>query len=203
MKIMNKISLLALTILTVSFTSFNTVGGYKIGDKAEDFSLKNVDGKMVSLASLPNTKGFIIVFTCNGCPYAQAYEQRIIDLHKKYAPQGYPVVAINPNDATAATADSYEKMQQRAKSKKYPYVYLLDEKQEVFPKFGATRTPQVYVLDKDKIVKYMGGIDDNADDASAVKVKYVENAIEAIKASKTPDPTSTKAIGCSIKKKRS
>ncbi len=201
MKNLIKILLLFLTVFAFSFMLPN-VGGYQIGDKAEDFSLKNVDGKMVSLASIPNAKGYIVVFTCNGCPYAQAYEQRIIDLHNKYAPQGYPVVAINPNDATAATADSYEKMQARAKSKKYPYVYLLDEKQEVYPKFGATRTPHVFVLDKDKTVKYMGGIDDNADDASGVKVKYVENAIEAIKTSKTPDPTSTKAIGCSIKKKR-
>jgi peroxiredoxin len=200
MKKIIKLSLFA-ALFALSFT-LPTVGGYQIGDKAEDFSLKNVDGKMVSLASIPNAKGYIVVFTCNGCPYAQAYEQRIIDLHNKYAPQGYPVIAINPNDPTLATADSYDKMQARAKSKKYPFVYLLDEKQDVFPEFGATRTPHVFVLDKDKILKYMGGIDDNADDASAVTIKYVENAVEAIKSGKSLEQTSTKAIGCSIKKKR-
>ena len=200
MKKLINFSILA-AIVALSFT-FPMVGGYQIGDKAEDFNLKNVDGKMVSLASIPNAKGYVVIFTCNGCPYAQAYEQRIIDLHKKYAPQGYPVIAINPNDPTSATADSYEKMQARAKSKKYPFVYLMDEKQEVFPKFGATRTPHVFVLDKDKTVKYIGGIDDNADDASAVTIKYVENAIEALKSGKSPDPSTTKAIGCSIKKKK-
>ena len=189
-------------LFALSFT-LPKVGGYQIGDKAEDFSLKNVDGKMVALKDYKTAKGYIVVFTCNGCPYAQAYEQRIIDLHNKYAPQGYPVVAINPNDPALTSADSYELMQKRAKSKKYPYVYLFDAKQDVFPKFGATRTPHVFLLDKDLTVKYIGAIDDNADDAAAVTTKYVENAIEALKSGKNPNPTFTKAIGCSIKKKQS
>ncbi len=195
-----KLSILA-AIIAFSFTLPN-VGGYQIGDTAEDFNLKNIDGKMVSLKDYKNVKGYIVVFTCNGCPYAQAYEQRIINLHNKYAPQGFPVIAINPNDPNLTSADSYEKMQARAKQKKYPYVYLMDEKQDVFPKFGATRTPHVFLLDNNKVVKYIGGIDDNADDESAVKIKYVENAIEALKAGKNPEPSLTKAVGCSIKKKR-
>lgn len=188
-------------LIALAFT-FPISGGYKVGDTAEDFNLKNVDGKMVTLKDYKNANGYIIVFTCNGCPYAQAYEQRIIDLHNKYAPQGYPVIAINPNDPNLASADSYDKMQARAKQKKYPYVYLIDEKQDVFQKFGATRTPHVFLLDKNKVVKYIGGIDDNADDASAVTIKYVGNAIEALKMGKNPDPSLTKAVGCSIKKKR-
>lgn len=195
-----KLSFLA-AFIALSFTLPN-VGGYQIGDTAEDFNLKNIDGKMVSLKDYKNVKGYIVVFTCNGCPYAQAYEQRIINLHNKYAPQGYPVIAINPNDPNLTSADSYEKMQARAKQKKYPYVYLMDEKQDVFPKFGATRTPHVFLLDNNKVVKYIGGIDDNADDESSVKIKYVENAIEALKAGKNPEPSLTKAVGCSIKKKR-
>ncbi len=195
-----KISLFAACV-ALSFTLPKS-GGYQIGDTAEDFNLKNVDGKMVALKDYNNVKGYIVVFTCNGCPYAQAYEQRIINLHNKYASQGYPVIAINPNDPNLASADSYDKMQSRAKQKKYPYVYLIDEKQEIFPKFGATRTPHVFVLDKNKVVKYIGGIDDNADDASAVTIKYVENAIESLKVGKNPEPSLTKAVGCSIKKKR-
>ncbi len=195
-----KLSFLA-ALIALSFTLPN-VSGYQIGDTAEDFNLKNIDGKMVSLKDYKNVKGYIVVFTCNGCPYAQAYEQRIINLHNKYVPQGYPVIAINPNDPNLTSADSYDKMQARAKQKKYPYVYLMDEKQDVFPKFGATRTPHVFLLDNNKVVKYIGGIDDNADDESAVKIKYVENAIEALKAGKNPEPSLTKAVGCSIKKKR-
>ena len=195
-----KLSFLA-AFVALSFTLPN-VSGYQIGDTAEDFNLKNIDGKMVSLKDYKNVKGYIVVFTCNGCPYAQAYEQRIINLHNKYVPQGYPVIAINPNDPNLTSADSYDKMQARAKQKKYPYVYLMDEKQDVFPKFGATRTPHVFLLDNNKVVKYIGGIDDNADDESAVKIKYVENAIEALKAGKNPEPSLTKAVGCSIKKKR-
>ena len=200
---MNKfITLSDFTALIALAFPFPTASGYQVGDTAEDFNLKNVDGKMVTLNDYKNANGYIVVFTCNGCPYAQAYEQRIIDLHNKYASQGYPVIAINPNDPNLASADSYDKMQARAKQKKYPYVYLMDEKQDVFPKFGATRTPHVFLLDKNKVVKYIGGIDDNADDASAVTIKYVEIAIEALKAGKNPDPNLTKAVGCSIKKKR-
>ena len=188
-------------IIAVSFTLTN-VHGYQIGDKAEDFSLKNIDGKMMGMKDFANAKGYIVVFTCNSCPYAQAYEQRMIDLNTKYAPQGYPVIAINPNAPSVTKEDSYEKMQSRAKNKKYAFPYLFDEKQDVFPKFGASRTPTVYVLDKEKTIKYIGSIDDNADDATAVTTKYVENAVEALKLGKNPDPSVTKAIGCSIKKKR-
>ena len=200
---MNKFIALAVftALIALAFT-LPISGGYQVGDTAEDFNLKNIDGKMVTLKDYKNANGYIVVFTCNGCPYAQAYEQRIIDLHNKYASQGYPVIAINPNDPKLTSADSYDKMQARAKKKKYPYVYLIDEKQDVFPKFGATRTPHVFLLDKNKVVKYIGGIDDNADDASAVTVKYVENAIESLKSGKNPDPSLTKAVGCSIKKKR-
>ncbi|MBL7815861.1 MAG: thioredoxin family protein [Saprospiraceae bacterium] len=201
MKKLLNLSLLVILATTFSFTVPST-GGYQIGDKAEDFSLKNTDGKMVSLKNYSQAKGYIVVFTCNSCPYAQAYEQRIIELHKKLEPQGYPIVAINPNDPAIASADSYDKMQERAKNQNYPFAYLMDEKQEVFPKFGATRTPHVFVLDKDLIVKYIGGIDDNPDDSQGVTINYVENAIESIKAGKSPDPSLTKAIGCSIKKKK-
>jgi peroxiredoxin len=174
---------------------------YKIGDQASDFSLKNIDGKMVSLASIKGVKGYIVVFTCNTCPYAVMYEDRIIELHNKYAPQGYPVVAINPNDPEVKPGDSYADMKVRAKEKNFPFNYLIDEKQEVFPEFGATRTPHVFLLDANRYVRYIGAIDDNAQDASAVKTHYLANAIEALQAGDNPDPAETKAIGCTIKVK--
>ncbi|QKG79440.1 thioredoxin family protein [Tenuifilum thalassicum] len=179
--------------------------GLKIGDKAPDFRLKNVDGKMISLADYKDAKGFIVIFSCNHCPFVKAYEDRIIELHKKFEPKGFPVVAINSNDPNVVPEDSYEKMIERAKEKDFPFAYLFDEGQNVYPKYGATRTPHVFILSKNKgnlVVEYIGTIDDNYKDASAVKTKYVEDAVNALLAGKKPPVTETKAIGCSIKVKK-
>ncbi len=180
--------------------------GLKVGDKAPDFNLKNVDGRMVSLESIkkstPNLKGFIVTFTCNTCPYAVMYEDRLIALHNAYAPKGWPVVAIQPNDPEVKPGDSFEEMKVRAKEKGFPFVYLFDEGQKVFPKYGATRTPHVFLLDKDLTVRYIGAIDNNPQDADAVTEKYVEAAIAAIESGREPDPNYTKAIGCTIKVKK-
>lgn len=189
-------------IMALSFRMEPPVGGYKIGDVAQDFSLKNVKGKNVSLASLKNAKGYIVVFTCNHCPYAKAYEQRIIELNQKYAPLGYPVVAINSNDKDVQPADSYDNMKKLAKKKKYPFPYLYDESQEVAKAFGATRTPHVYVLDQNRVVRYIGAIDDNSEDAALAKEKYVGAAIDALLSGKDVAVKETKAIGCGIKWKK-
>lgn len=173
--------------------------GYTIGDVATDFSLKNVDGKMVSLADYPKAKGFVIVFTCNHCPYSVMYEDRLIALDKKIKPIGYQLIAINPNDPTVYEEDSYEHMIVRAQEKGFTFPYLYDDGQKVFPQYGATRTPHVYFLDADKKVAYIGAIDDSARDESAVEEKYLENAIIAHSTGKKIDPVLTKAIGCSIK----
>lgn len=176
--------------------------GYKVGDTTTDFKLKNVDGKMVSLADYKDAKGYIIIFTCNHCPYAIAYEDRIIELNNIYAPKGYPVIAINPNDPVAQPADSYEKMQERAKEKGFTFPYLFDEGQKIYPKFGAVRTPHVFLLEKTtngNVVRYIGAIDDNYEDASAVKQHYLANAVDALLKSETVTPDFTKAIGCTIK----
>lgn len=177
--------------------------GYEVGDKAMDFSLKGIDGEMHSLASIADAKGYIVTFTCNHCPYAVMYEDRLIELHNKYAAKGYPIVAINPNDPAAQPADSFEKMKVRSDEKSFPFLYLFDDGQKVYPAYGATRTPHVFLLDKDLTVKYIGAIDDNARDASAVQTRYLENAIESVMAGTDPDPDFTKAIGCSIKVKKS
>ena len=177
------------------------VKGYQLGDIATDFNLKNVDNKMVSLASMPDAKGYIIVFTCNHCPYAVMYEDRLNELNAKYAPQGYPVVAIMPNDPEVKPEDSFENMIVRAKEKKFAFPYLYDKGQVVYPQFGATKTPHVYLLDSERKVKYIGAIDDSPREASQVEEKFLEQAIEALKMGKDPDPAMTKAIGCSIKTK--
>jgi peroxiredoxin len=179
--------------------------GYQVGDKAADFKLKNVDGKLVSLADNKAAKGYIVVFTCNTCPYAKAYESRIIALHQKYAPQGYPVVAINPNDEATVPGDSFAEMKARAAAKKYPFAYLQDATQQVARTYGATRTPHLYVVTRqgsDFVVSYIGAIDDNSEDAKLVKTKYVEQAMTDILAGKPAATNSTKAIGCTIKWKK-
>lgn len=174
---------------------------YEVGDRAEDFTLKNVDGTMVSLAKYKKAKGYIVVFTCNHCPYAQLYEHRIIDLHKKYADLGFPVVAINPNSPEVVPEDSFEEMQKRAKQKKYPFDYLFDEDQTVYPKFGASRTPHVFVLDSTLMVRYIGAIDDNPENPDDVKNYFVRNAVDALLSSQMPNPDFTRAVGCTVKKK--
>lgn len=200
---MKKVSLL---ILMVGLAITSTLAqGYKIGDKATDFSLKNVDDKMVSLADYTDAKGFIVIFSCNHCPYVKAYEDRMVELHNKYASKGFPVVAINSNDPEVQPEDSFEKMKERAKEKNFPFKYLFDEGQKVYPVYGATRTPHVFLLNKkgeELIVEYIGAIDDNYKDASAVKEKYLENAVDALLAGEKPKVTETKAIGCSIKVKK-
>ena len=176
--------------------------GYNVGDKAADFSLKNVDGKMMSLSDVENAKGYIITFTCNHCPYAVMYEDRLINLHNRYSSKGYPVIAINPNDPEVVPGDDFAGMVERAESKAFTFPYLFDEGQKVYPKFGATRTPHVFILDENMVVTYIGAIDDNHEDETAVKVKYVENAIAAMEKGMKPDPSFTKAIGCTIKVKK-
>ena len=151
---------LALAVQTSVFAQGSAGKGYKPGDVATDFKLKNVDGKFVSLADYSKAKGYIVVFTCNHCPYAVAYEDRIIALDKKYASKGYPVIAINPNDPAAQPKDSYQAMQVRAKEKAFSFPYLFDDGQKIYPQYGATKTPHVFVLNKEKgkniisIIKY-------------------------------------------------
>lgn len=202
MKTLQIVTLLVLTVLN-SFTNANVPSpGYGIGDVIEDFKLMNIDGNMVSLSDYKDAKGFIITFTCNTCPYAKMYEDRIIELDKKYAPLGYPVIAIMPNNTQVKPGDSFEEMKKRAQVKGFTFPYLIDEEQNVYPKFGATKTPHMYVVQKTKkgnIVQYIGAIDDNYKDASAVSRKYVEEAVDALLDGKEVEETITRAIGCSIK----
>jgi peroxiredoxin len=184
---------------------FTFAGGYEVGDKAADFKLKNIDGKMVSLADYKEAKGFVVIFTCNSCPYSVAYEDRIIELDKKYKPKGYPVIAINPNDPAVQPKDSYDLMQKRASEKGFTFPYLFDEGQKVYPLYGATRTPHVYLLNKESealVVKYIGAIDNNYADENAADEKFLGNALDAVIAGKQPSTDFTKAIGCSIKKQK-
>jgi peroxiredoxin len=178
---------------------------YKAGDTASDFSLKNVNGVMVSLSQFKDARGFIVVFCCNTCPVVKKYEQRIIDLNTQFSGKGYPVIAINSNDRDVSPGDSFEEMQKKAKEDGYSFNYLYDESQQVAKLYGATNTPHVYVLSKKDgklIVEYVGAIDNNADDPSKADKKYVVNAVNALLGNQNVAVTSTRAIGCGIKWKR-
>ncbi len=180
--------------------------GYEVGDTAVDFSLKNIDGKMVSLSNWKDAKGFIVIFDSNTCPYSKAYNERIIGLNNKYSPLGFPLVAINSNDPSSSSGDSFDEMVSYAKRKGYNFPYLVDENQTVAKTFGATNTPHVFVLKRsgnELKVAYIGTIDDNARKASSVSKKYVEEAVDALLANKAVPTTKTKAIGCGIKWKNS
>lgn len=191
----------SLLVMTLALLSIN-VYSYELGDLVADFKLKNVDGKMVSLSDYGASKGVIIIFDCNTCPYSKAYNQRIIELNKKYASLGYPVITINPNDPELSPGDSFSEMVSNARKKKYSFPYLVDESQEVARKFGASNTPHVFVLqkeNKDFKVAYIGTIDNNSRDASSATKKYVEEAVDALLANKPVTTNRTKAIGCGIK----
>lgn len=199
---MKKLLLLSGILLGLSFA---VAAQLKPGDEAVPFTLKNVDGKMVSLSDYNDQEGVIVVFTCNPCPFSKAYEDRIIQLHKRYASSGYPVVAINPNDEVASPDDTFEKMKARAGEKNFPFPYLKDDTQEIYKAYGATRTPHVFLLNNDNgtfRVAYIGAIDNNAMDERSVSEKYVEQAIASLISGKKPDPETVRAIGCTIKERR-
>ncbi|WP_461092932.1 thioredoxin family protein [Spirosoma gilvum] len=188
-------------MLTATLVAYAQPKGYNIGDAVGDFRLKNVDGRTVSLADYRSQKGIIVVFTSNHCPFAKAYEDRIIGLDRKFAPQGYPVLAIMPNDPAAYDDDSFDKMKTRAQEKGYGFAYVIDETQNTARAFGAARTPQVYVLNQKAgqfYLEYVGTIDDNPQDSASVQRRYVDEAVSNLLLGKPVQSPITKPIGCAI-----
>ena len=213
MKLLLWISLIALSgVASASAHNYNDIktneteilqsGGYQVGDAVANFKLKNVDGRIISLSDFSSSKGVIVIFTSNHCPFAKAYEDRVIALNNKYASQGFPVIAINPSDPGTHVDDSFEKMKERASSKGYNYPYLVDEMQTTAKAFGAARTPQVYVISRSNgrfVVQYIGMIDDNPQDPAGTTKFYVEEAVSNLIGGKPVVTMSTKPIGCAIK----
>lgn len=197
--------LITVLLIIVCFQAAAQMKGYQPGSIVSNFNLKNVDNKNVSLNDYSTAKGYVVVFTCNTCPVSHAYEQRIIELHNEYAAKGFPVIAVNPNDPEVSKGDTFKEMQDRAKSKKYPFAYLYDPGQTVTKQFGAERTPHVYLLSKTNEgnkVAYIGAIDNDGEDTNPQKVKYLDNAINDLLAGNQPKVNFTKAVGCTIKSKK-
>ena len=176
--------------------------GYNLGDAIADFQLKSVEIRTLSLTDYRAQKGLIVVFTSNHCPFSKVYDDRLVALDRKFAPQGYPVLAIMPNDPTAYEDDSFENMKGHSRDKGYTFAYAMDETQAVAKAFGATRTPEVYVLKQTKgefILEYVGAIDDSPQDSAGVQRRYVDDAVGNLLAGRPVPSPITKPIGCAIK----
>lgn len=166
------------------------------------FSLINIDNRKIGMDDYPDAQGFIIVFTCNHCPYAIAYEDRLKNLHDTYAPLGFPLIAINANDPQKYPQDSFENMKVRAEQKGFLFPYLFDETQEIATQYNALVTPHAFLLkrnDTELELVYQGAIDDNYRKASAVTEHFLENQLKALLANAPVTYQETRPIGCSIK----
>jgi len=171
---------------------------YSIGDKIEDFSLNDVNGNTLALSGIAGTSGTIIIFTCNTCPYSKLYEDRIFQIEDVYSDAGYPVIIINPSNPVLKPGDQSQELIKWIDTHNYKGVYLIDNA-GLYHRFGAEKTPEVFLLDKDMKLRYRGAIDDSAPSPESVTKKYLENAIQALEKNQDPDPSVTRAIGCVIK----
>ncbi len=198
--------ILALLLIAFCFGAKSQTTTLAPGTTAPQIKLKNIDGKAVSLSDYPSAKGFIIAFICNTCPYSKAYEQRIIALNKKYTTLGFPLIAINPNDPEAFGGDSFEDMKAYSKAKGFTFPYLYDDGQAITAAYGAKSTPHIFILSKTGnsfIIEYTGAIDNDTPGDDPAKIKYAEDAINAVLDKKKPTVAVTRAIGCRVKWKRS
>lgn len=176
-------------------------GGYKLktGDRAPPFSLRNVDGREISLDSFAGAKALVVAFWCNHCPYVRAYERRFVQWADEARQRGVGVVAINSNDERNYPADSFEHMVTRAQEQGYPFAYLRDASQGVATAFGAQCTPHFLVFDGQMRLQYQGRFDDNKEHPEAVVERYLPAAVDAILAGRPVPRDMTWAIGCSVK----
>ena len=170
----------------------------ELGKAAPAFDLPATDGSSYSFDPLSAGKAAVIVFTCNHCPYAKAWEDRILDIGREYAGRGVATAAISSNNAAEYPDDSFDEMKARAESKGYSIPYLYDESQAVAHAYGAERTPEVFLFDSEANLRYHGAVDDNQDDTQ-VGSNYLRDAIEAVLAGEEPAVTKTPAVGCTIK----
>lgn len=171
----------------------------KIGDEAPEFSLPATDGKTYSLADFGGKAALVIVFSCNHCPYVRAYEDRLLEIQRDYTAQGVQLVAINSNDDDHYPEDNLAEMVKRANEKHFTFPYLRDATQEVARAYGATHTPQLFVFDHGRRLRYQGKIDDNWQRPESVTRRYLRDALNAMLDGRAPAESTTFAVGCTIK----
>lgn len=171
----------------------------ELGTKAPYFQLPATDGKAYSLDNFKDAKALLVVFTCNHCPYAQAVEDRLIEIGRTYIPKGLAMVLINCNDASQYPDDSFENMRRRAEAKKYPFPYLYDETQEAGRAYAAACTPDPYLFDGQRRLVYRGRIDDNWKEPDKVTRHELHDAVEAVLAGRPVAKEQLASMGCNIK----
>ena len=171
----------------------------KIDSSIPSFSLLGVDDKTYSLNDFSDKKILIVIFSCNHCPYVQAYEDRMIALQNEFEKDGVQIVAINSNDDVKYPDDSFDEMKKRAVVRGFNFPYLRDESQDIAKAFGATHTPQIFLFDTDRKLKYEGKIDDNWQEPDKVKSAYLKEAILEVLKGKEVSVPETFSIGCTIK----
>jgi peroxiredoxin len=193
---------LAVAVLAAGGAAMAEESTLAIGAKAPlaDAKMKNAtDGKEITFAKAAGKKGTLVVFTCNHCPYAMAWEQRIVELGNSYSKKGVGVVLINSNDPSLSKFDTFEATQQRAKERGMQFAYAIDEKSAIAKAFGAQRTPEAFLFDQGGKLVYHGTIDDNHEDATKVEKRYLKDALESVVSGKAPAVKETKSLGCGIK----
>jgi peroxiredoxin len=171
-----------------------------VGKSIPDFSLRNIDSNRISFKTFPNAKGFIVVFTCNHCPFAKLYPARLNALNLKYSSLGVPLLAINSMDTAVYEDESLELMRAKAMREKTNFPYLYDVTQSVGKSFGADHTPHAFILWKENeqwIIKYAGAIDDNGEHPELAN-SYIENALTELLANKAISNAETASFGCRI-----
>jgi peroxiredoxin len=173
----------------------------KIGSFAPDFNLPATDGKKYTLNTFADKKALVVVFSCNHCPYVQAYEDRIMDFQIVYG-KDVQVIAISSNEDVNYPEDSFENMKARAQMKKFNFPYLHDETQNVAKAYGATHTPEIFLFDEERKFVFHGKIDDNWQEPQGVKSKYLRNALDELLSGKQISVPETFTIGCTIKWKK-
>jgi peroxiredoxin len=163
------------------------------------FELPDTEGRTITPDDFPGARVLGVVFTCNHCPYAQAWEDRLIRAQRDYAASGVQLVLISSNDPAKVPDDAPERMRERARAERYPFPYLFDQTQEIARAYGATRTPEIFLFDADRVLRYHGAPDDNYEDAAAVQHPYLRQAIEALLRGAAPPTAETQPVGCTIK----
>lgn len=176
-----------------------STGKLIIGSECPDFDLKSVDENFYSKDSFKDKKALIVIFSCNHCPYVQAYEDRMIQIQRDYDEKGVKVVAINSNEDENYPDDSFENMKKRAAEKKFNFPYLRDEDQSVAKEFDATHTPEIFLFDENRKLAFHGKIDDNWQEPEKVKNHYLRNALDELLEGKEISVPETFTIGCTIK----
>lgn len=163
------------------------------------FELPGVDGRAHTSDDYADKEVLAVIFSCNHCPYVQAWEDRMVEIQKDYAERDVQLVAINANDDTKYPSDSFQAMKTRAEEKGFNFPYLRDEDQSVAKAYGAERTPEVFLFDDQRVLRYHGSIDDNYEDPAGVSEHYLRDALEAVLAGEDPELVRTQPVGCTIK----